>query len=174
MSGMRETRPEAPHGACLRPGVCRDLTCACARSACQPERNATAVGLPRPAAHGKCVCVRVRVCSYTPRLFRAPLHAQSAARIPANCTACAASDWNSKIETALRDVGSSRFCLFFPPVCPHRGFAALVFALPCRSGCFVMVFGPGRHLDRRASHVTSSQTLRNKVSFQMIVIKQLT
>lgn len=57
MSGMKKTRPEAPNSACLRPDVCQDLTSACARSACQGEKNATAVGLPRPAPNGKCVFV---------------------------------------------------------------------------------------------------------------------
>lgn len=56
MSGMKKTRPEAPNSACLRPDVCQDLTSACARSACQGEKNA-AVGLPEPAPHGKCVFV---------------------------------------------------------------------------------------------------------------------
>lgn len=55
MSGMKKTRPEAPNVACLRPDVCQDLTSACARSACQVERNATTVGLPQPAQHRKCV-----------------------------------------------------------------------------------------------------------------------
>lgn len=57
MSGMKKTRPEAPNGACLRPDVCQDLTFACARSDCQGEKNATAVGLPQPVLHGKCVFV---------------------------------------------------------------------------------------------------------------------
>lgn len=57
MSGMKKTRPEAPISACLRPDVCRDLTSACARSACQGEKNATAVGLSQPALDGKCVQV---------------------------------------------------------------------------------------------------------------------
>lgn len=54
MSGMKKTRPEAPNSACLRPDVCQDLTSACARSACHGEKNATAVGLPQHALHGKC------------------------------------------------------------------------------------------------------------------------
>lgn len=63
MSGMKKTRPEAPNVACLRPDVCQDLTSACARSACQVERNATTVGLPQPAQHRKCVSLCSRaVC----------------------------------------------------------------------------------------------------------------
>lgn len=57
MSGMKKTRPEAPNSACLRPDVCQDLISACARSACQGEKNATAVGLPQPAPKRKSLSV---------------------------------------------------------------------------------------------------------------------
>lgn len=58
MSGMKKTRPEAPNDACLRPDVCQDLTSACARSACQGEKRASAVGLSQPALQEVCLCVR--------------------------------------------------------------------------------------------------------------------
>lgn len=40
-----------------------------------------------------------------------------------------------------------RPAFFFPSLAPQR-FALLMLALPSHSGRFVVVFGPGRHLDR--------------------------
>lgn len=135
MSGMRETRPEAPHGACLRPGVCRDLTCACARSACQPERNATAVGLPRPAAHGKCVCLRVCACVCTRRIcWRVIARTRWGEQIVRVCAPPA------RTRNTEEGMKKKPFWMIPSSLATAERFPPLVFALPSHSGRFVSLW----------------------------------
>lgn len=66
------------------------------------------------------------------------------------------------------------FFFFFFPVWPHGGLRCLCLHFQATPGVLSSSLVPADTWADSQSHVTSSQTLCNKVSFQMIVIRQLT